>query len=414
MRILYVVAEHPSLTETFVSREMQALRGHGFEVGRFVLRRGRAAATDGLSTEAGGAAEAVDFAPPCWSASWLLDLLATAWRSPRPSWQALRGLARAGGGRLPAWFKAWRRLGVAAGLAAVVRRRRIDHLHAQFAFVTADLARAVARLTGVSFSVGTHAWDIFGQPPAAVRRHLEGAVFLTVCTEMGRRHLRELLPTWPEDRLLLVRHGLASGPEPTADAAGQMIVAIGRLVYKKGFCDLVDACHILRHGGENFDCTIIGDGDLRRPLQAMVDQLELTDQVHLTGALPHAEAMAKLRQAAVFVLPSIQAADGDRDGLPNVILEAMAAGLPVVSTTAGAAGEAVVDGKTGYLVPPGEPQTLADRLQQLLGQAERRRQMGAAGRRLLLEQFNPERTVAPLADRLRQLPGSAIAKTKTH
>jgi glycosyltransferase involved in cell wall biosynthesis len=296
-------------------------------------------------------------------------------------------------------------------LARHIRKEGITHVHAQFAFTPAAVARLASAAAGSRFSVGTHAWDIHAQKRSRVAQFLSGAEFVTCCTAGGREALDGILPPEQRGDVLLVRHGLALPEEEpaAASATGSLVLAVGRLVRKKGLCNLVDACHILKHRGVPLNCLLVGDGPLQAALGRMIEHLDLGDTVRMLGALPHQSISPLMAsETAVFVLPSVIAPDGDRDGLPNVILEAMAAGVPVVTTTASAAGEAITDGGEGFLVPPDEPEPLADRIEQLLGDIHLRQRMGKAGRERVRSDFRPEQCVKPLVERFNRLPDALL------
>jgi glycosyltransferase involved in cell wall biosynthesis len=193
----------------------------------------------------------------------------------------------------------------------------------------------------------------------------------------------------------------------TADGATHRVLAVGRLVEKKGFAALIDACALCAAELPDFRCDIAGDGPLRAALQARADAAGLRDVVTLTGALASAEIVARMAQAALLIAPSIEAADGDRDGLPNVILEAMACGLPVIATTASAAGEAVVDGVHGRLLPPADPRALAAAILASLRDARWRCEAGRNAREKVCRDFDISLNVDDLLQRFHM----AIANT---
>lgn len=402
-RVIYVVNQFPSLTETFIAREVQALQDSGFDTRIFALRRSKESV---LSKDVTRVASRVRFPSRLPGLTGL----------PTNLGQIPGGFKAYGAllvGQLMPSFFAPRRflrrtlmLHRAMALAKLIWEEGDAHIHAQFAHVNAAVARWACSLTGSSFSVATHAWDIFAQPAREVLAYLEGASFVTCCTQQGMERLRQVLPQERHGDLLRVRHGLP--PEtlsmPTG-GGGQLILGVGRLVRKKGFCNLIDACHILAHRGIHLKCLIVGDGPLEGPLRQMISALGLDDNVRLLGAMPHERIVELLAdEAALFVLPSVVTPNGDRDGLPNVILEAMAAALPVITTTASAAGEVIVDGTNGVLVEPEDPETLAARIEALLGDRATRLRLGQAARKTVKTAFSSSRCVAPLVEKLRTAP----------
>lgn len=403
-RVMYIVDTYPSLTETFIVREIAGLREHGIAVELFALKRGCGGTTPG-GDEAAQMAESAHYPPPGASPAGIGMHLESLICHPLKYFRLLGSTLEFRIARLRSLPGSWCLFHRSLGLLRFAGNSGPIHLHAQFAFVPAAVAARVAALAGTTHSVGAHAWDIYAQSPERVVKYLAGAAFVSCCTRKGVDRLKEILPETRHADIVLVRHGLCRLPaESPRQAAPNLILGVGRLVRKKGFCDLIDACHILTMRGVKVNCLIIGDGPLFNPLNKMIAQLGLGDRVRLLGALPHESVVERLAgEAALFVMPSVVAANGDRDGLPNVILEAMAAALPVVSTTASSADEAVVDGKTGYLVPPGDAESLARRIQELLENPQMRREMGHAGRERIRHEFMQHATVLPLAGKLRAL-----------
>jgi glycosyltransferase involved in cell wall biosynthesis len=165
-------------------------------------------------------------------------------------------------------------------------------------------------------------------------------------------------------------------------------LSVGQLKHKKGLHDLLDACRILVERGLSFDCQIVGEGPLRGELTARIAELDLRSRVRLLGVLPHDAVVEKYREATIFALPCVTGPDGDRDGIPNVILEAMAMGLSVVSTRHSGIPEAVEDGRTGLLVPPGAPGQIANAIARLLENGLLRERLGSRGRERVREVFD--------------------------
>ena len=182
-------------------------------------------------------------------------------------------------------------------------------------------------------------------------------------------------------------------PFPVAHPArnAPRIVAVGRYIEKKGFDDLIAACALLRDRKVDFDCQIVGEGPLEAALQAAIDFASLRENVTLTGPKSLAEVAALLGTARVFALPCVVEADGGMDNLPTVIAEAMAAGLPVVSTTLAGVPEMVAEGKTGLLVPPRSPEKLAAALARMLAEPAVAETFGQAGRQRARELVRPRR-----------------------
>jgi glycosyltransferase involved in cell wall biosynthesis len=299
-------------------------------------------------------------------------------------------------------------VGAGVRAAAVLDGSGVERVHAHFVDRAAIVALTAARLLGVPYSATAHAADIYVSP-VLLDEKLHQADFVATCTGYNKSHLEQVVPQLPPGHVARIHHGLDMQryqPAPDRAAGPPVLLAVGQLKEKKGFTDLIEACRLLRERGRSMSCTIVGEGPLRQQLLDQIRAADLDDVVTLTGALGHDEVIEWYRRAQLFVLPCTTAADGDRDGLPNVILEAMAMALPVVSTTTSAVGEAVEHGRTGLLVPPQDPAALADAIQSLLDDEPGRAGMGRCGRHLVAERFDIERNVARLHERFAACPAT--------
>jgi glycosyltransferase involved in cell wall biosynthesis len=197
----------------------------------------------------------------------------------------------------------------------------------------------------------------------------------------------------------------AAEAETTRDP--HLILSVAQLWERKGLRYLVEACGLLRDRGTEFRCQIIGEGPQRDELQALVDELGVGDRVQLTGALPFPEVVARYGQASVFVLPCIVTEEGDRDGIPNVILEAMLSGVPVVSTPVSGIPEVVRHRETGISVPERDAAAIADAVQELFGERAFAEQLAAAAGKLVREEFDLERNVDRLIEQFEAVGSGA-------
>ena len=290
----------------------------------------------------------------------------------------------------------------AAEVARLARAAGITHLHAHFGSDPTTVALLAAREIGGTFSYTAHARDIYHtyvspEIDAAKRQaKLNEAAFTVTVSDCNADHLTSLCPA-AADRIHRVYNGIdLTLFTPTDESTPGRIMAVGRLVEKKGFAVLVDACAILRDRGLDFDCRIIGDGPLQGALQGQIEALDLTGQVTLAGPMPQEKLAAELGTAAIAALPCVITPDGDRDGLPTVLLEAMGKAIPVVTTTVTGGPEIVAEGETGLLCAPGDPVSLADALEVLILDPDRARAMGLAGRRRAERLFDLTTNVAQL------------------
>ena len=369
MRACYVLLRYPVLSETFIKDEVDALREAGHDV-LTVSVEGPPGADIALGVER---------ARSPWVAQRVLSLALH-----RPV-----GVARA---VVRPVLSLGFRLKVLAA-AEEARRMGVDAVHAHFAYRNADAAEVIGVALGTGHSVTVHAHDIFVENRHLPRRLGAARRVITVCN-YNEAHIVEAHPDLaPKISVIPCSTRLQAAVEPPANDV-PVILSVGRLVEKKGFDDLLRAVAM-----QNRPCrlVIVGEGPLRGDLEALVAHLGIADQVDMVGALDHDSTLDWYRRADMFVLACKVAGDGDRDSMPVVTKEAMAVGLPVISTREVGVPEMVDHGTTGLLVPPSDPEALAGAIASLLEDRDRRRQMGRSGRRLVAERFdirNQARAVA--------------------
>jgi glycosyltransferase involved in cell wall biosynthesis len=293
----------------------------------------------------------------------------------------------------------------ALALADALRRRGVAHVHAHFAGHAAHVAYLMKAISGISYSFTAHAQDFMVDLDSeSLLGELCGeAEFVVAVSDWSRDLLRQTCPD-SADRILRIYNGIDpsdfSEPAALGERERPHIVSIGRLIEFKGFHHLIAACAELDRRGVAFECTLVGEGPWRERLEAQVAEAGLQERVHFAGLLTLEEVKRTLREADVFALGSVVDQIGACDVLPTVILEAMATGLPVVSTTLAGVPEMVEDGVTGLLAPPGDAHRLADALAGMLGSRDLRRGMGEAGRKRVAEHFASAHTAPVLRERL--------------
>jgi glycosyltransferase involved in cell wall biosynthesis len=285
----------------------------------------------------------------------------------------------------------------------VLAKPEIGHLHGHFCHGVATITWMASRMAGVPFSFTAHAKDIYQadlNPGDLLERKLAAARFVATCTGanaevLKARHVR------PEE-VHTIYHGLDTGfftPLMRRAQARPLILSVGRFVEKKGFDHLVNACARLRDAGTDFECLIVGEkGSAYEPIRAQIEALGLGAHVTLMNAVTQDELREIYARASVFALPCQVMADGDRDGIPNVLAEAMAMGLPVVSTNISGIPEIVDTGVHGLLVDSCDVQALADALQRVLTDPALQERLSAAARRCICERFDSQRTTVALRD----------------
>ena len=390
----YVVSAWPRLSETFILNEVLAVERSGGSLRIFSIKD-----SDGEPVHARVAQ--VRARVTCLS-------LRRHWKSALQA--NLRLLCRQPGRYCRALLQAlrYRRRGVllcffqAGYLAHELSREPVAHLHAHFAHAPAPVAMFTHQLTGIPYTFTAHAKDIYIKtPPELLRAEAQQAQAVITCTEYNRQYLSTQIGPASDGKLHCIYHGLDLSQFQFAwprvsDARPPVILSVARLVEKKGLSDLIVAAGILRGRGRRFQVEIIGEGPQRQALEAQVMQLGLSDRVKLLGVQTYDMVCLAYQRASIFALPCMVTADGDRDGLPNVLLEAMGSGVPVVSTPVSGIPELIESEHDGLFVPPNSPTELADALDRLLTQPELSERLARAARAKIQTHFSIDRSSTQL------------------
>ena len=406
MRLGYLYSRYPVLSQTFCDAEMLALERLGFEleIGSVYppltsLRHEHIACLRGT----------IHYAPP-------QEILKISEKNAKTNGNWPRDLVERHERKYGSGVKAEQRARNALYFADHFKRHGVDHVHVHFANRAAHTAMFLKEISGIPFSVTAHGQDFMKDlgNDDLLREICAAAEFVAAETDYSRDLLRQRCP---DSRIHRVYNGMDltrfSAPhyEMSGNAAPR-IISIGRLVAFKGFDYLIDACAELVRRGLEFTCEIIGDGPLRGDLEARIRKLNLSDRVHLLGSLSQAVVLEKLRSADVFALASVTDVQGASDVFPTVIIEAMAAARPVVSTRLAGIPESIVHGETGLLVPPEDTMALAEALGRLIQDAKLRLHYGRAGRERIEQHFQIEHTVAALIELLQKTPGASTKSTE--
>ncbi|MGY1848807.1 MULTISPECIES: glycosyltransferase [unclassified Blastococcus] len=387
-RVGYVLKMYPRFSETFVVTELLAHQERGLDVAVFSLRP----PADGRFHESLARLRA----PVTYlrSSSIRADDLWTAFRDARAGLPDLAHHAD------ELWDADALDAAQALELALAVRAGGVTHLHAHFASVATTVARLAARLAGITYSFTAHAKDIFHSEVRheELRAKLVDAADVVTISDFNLAHLRGRFGS-AADRVRRVYNGLdlAAFPRNPVTDRPPVIAAVGRLVEKKGFADLLDAVALLRARGRELSVQLVGTGPLAGELAARVGRLGLHDVVTMTGALTQEEVRRVVGSAAVFAAPCVVGVDGNRDGLPTVLLEAMALGTPCVATPVTGIPEVLRDEETGLLVPERDPGALATALGRLLDDADLRARLATSARHRIEADFDARRQAAGVA-----------------
>jgi len=387
LRVGYVVKRYPRFSETFIVNEILAHERAGMPLHIFAVRRVNEPHFQSILAQVRSPVTYIPDSAPKTDVFW--------------------ATLRQGKAALPSLWSALGTMNVADAanlhqailLALEVRKHGIEHLHAHFGTIATTIARLAAGLAGISYSFTAHAKDIFHAEVDrdALREKLRDAAAVITVSDFNRAWLCEQYGAAAAG-VRRIYNGLdlaAFEYRPPAERPRE-ILAVGRLVEKKGFNMLIQACAVLRVRGIRFHCTIIGDGLLWDSLTALVSRHRLDELVTLAGPRPQPDVIAALHNAAVFAAPCVVATDGDRDGLPTVVVEAMALGTPCVSTDVTGLSEVVRDGATGLLVPQRAPEALADALTRVLDDGALRVLLAENARRQIEGSFDVDRNAAEL------------------
>ncbi len=395
-KIGYVLKKYPRLSETFILNEILGLEKMGVETSVFSIHlpdEGR------FHADVAQVRGRVRYLPPLKS-----DVTYEAFRTLVEPWclglgklnQALRFIDA-----LPA-HKRGALLVQTLHLARQVSESGVDHLHAHFMTVASWAAYLTSVFTGIPFSVTAHAKDIYRQ---TVDRRIfsevaRNASRIITVSDFNRQFILEHLVDDQAENVTRIYNGieLTRGSEVPEVRDPRLILAVGRLVEKKGFCVLIDACRILADRDVSFRCVLVGEGDEKDNLVARTRRLGLEGKVEFLGALPREEVSVWMQQARVLAAPCVMGSDGNRDALPTVLIEALAHGLPCISTPVTGIPEIIEDGKEGLLVPEGNATELALAIEQLLESKPLWDRFSQAGPLKACERFDRSETLPELVD----------------
>ncbi len=404
-----ILKGYPRISETFISNEILLLEAHGFRIRIFSMRSPREAFTHASVNRIKAR---VDYLPETIFSRRLPALCG------HNLLQAARHPSRYAAALKMAWRR-WRRTRKSATIkhllqagylcSKLLRGSGCLHLHAHFAHSPASVAFFSHLLSGLPFSFTAHAKDIYTSNPRQLAEKAAAARFVATCTDYNRRHLGQIT-NGSGTPIYLAYHGIdlelfRAPAREAAPAPPYAILTVARMTPKKGLVTVYRALRQLKDQGVAFRHTLIGDGEQRPEIEALRQGLGIEAETRLLGTLPHEVVCRCFRAADLFVLGCEQAADGDRDGIPNVILESMAMGVPVVATAFSAIPEAIRSGHNGILVEPGRPGLLAAAMRNVLESSALRRTLMANGLEAVRRRFDNRALVGELASIYRRHAG---------
>lgn len=397
-RIAVVLKGYPRLSETFIAQEILELERAGFDISIISLRHPTDKHTHPVHAEIQ--------APKHYLPEYIYQELFRVW------WAKVNCAFKSGFWKaLPVFMKDFlrdpsanrvRRWGQAMVLAHEYAGNH-DHIYAHFLHTPCSVARYAALISGKSFSISAHAKDIWTSPEWEMREKLEDCDWLVTCTEGGADYLKSLAPA---GRVHLVYHGLDLSRFPAPEikpsqndgktkAKSVNLVTVGRAVSKKGIDTLLNALAILP-ADLHWNWTHIGGGPLKGELQALAKNLGISERCNFKGALPQSEVLETYRKSDLFILPSRIDETGDRDGLPNVIVEAQSQAMAVISTNISGIPELIQSDKNGLLIEPDQVDDLAKAIEKLCSDVALRNQMGKAGEEKVRSHFSHKQTIGDI------------------
>ena len=387
MKIGYVVKRYPRYSETFIVSEILAHESAGADVRIFALRPSFDTHFQDALSRVRAPVKYLTFENLRVSDFWSYTTEAAA-EFPRAASILLPGLHES-----PVEVCQ----GIALAREAIAAE--LDHLHAHFATSATSVARIASLLSGIPYTFTAHAKDVYHADvdAASLAKKLDDAQMCVTVSDFNVAYLEHRFDA-ARGRIFRVYNGidLSECPYSTREVRDRTIVSVGRLVEKKGFSDLIAACGVLRDRGDEFTCRIIGAGPLAEELQEQIHRTDLGDRVTLLGPRPQSAVIEEVQKAAVLAAPCVVASDGDRDGLPTVVLEAMALGTACVGTPVTGIPEAIVDGRTGLIVAERDPVSLAGALGRLLNDPSLRVRLARGARALVEREFDIHRNAAQL------------------
>jgi glycosyltransferase involved in cell wall biosynthesis len=391
-RIAYLIKCFPRTSETFILHEILELEHQGLPLRIFSLYE---PSTTKVPEAVQEVRAPVTYIPGHFLRRTSALLTAAARRFLKAPWHFLCiALSAVIHYRQP--FVLLKHLLYAAYLAGQFEREGITHVHAHFANTPTAVAQLVHQFTGISYSFTAHAKDIYLSRPADLAYRMRMARFVVTCTAYNQRYLTALADQGQDKHIHCIYNGLNLRVFPTdvsVPPAHPLILTVARLVEKKGLSYLLHACRMLTDQGYNFTCRIVGEGLLRPVLEQEIRDLELTGRVELWGAETHERVIEMYRHATLVALPCVIGENGDRDGLPMVLIESLYMGVPIVSTPVSGIPELITPEVNGLLVAPRDSTALAAAIARLLADRQLCSRLALAGRQTVLARFDIARNV---------------------
>jgi glycosyltransferase involved in cell wall biosynthesis len=392
-KIAYIFSQFPETHETFILREIIELNKNGIEPELFSLKKCKDEVIHPLAEEFLRKTHYSSLLSP----KILYALFFFLWKKPINLFKLIVYLIQQNYTSFEFLIKSLAIVPISLYYARLMRIKKISHIHAHWATIPTTSAVIISELLGIPLSFTAHAWDIFLKNPM-LEEKVQRAEFVATCTSYNKRYLDSLLGQRENDKIFLNYHGIDFDtlPEIRKDIDDKLIFSIGRLCEQKGFPYLIEACSILRDKGHQFRCVIIGEGPDRNALTSQINELGLQECVFLEGMKPQSYIFEMFNKACMFVLPCVISKNGDRDGIPNVMIESLAMRTPVISTTVSGIPEIIINHVTGIAIEPRNSVQLAETIIKFINDPKEAEVYASNGRKLVEEKFDIKKNIREL------------------
>lgn len=403
LKIAYILSTFPAFTETFIIREINEISRRGIDVIVFSLKN-----PDERMKSYGDYAQFYNntiYTPYFLSLELWKSVFHYLWNQPGCTLNILTRIFKSNFNDPITFLKTIAIFPKSLAIAKRLKDSGITNIHAHWATVPATVAWIISRLNKSRYTFTTHAWDIF-KADNLFEYKIQSAFKVITISRFNKHYIENKLPNIMPDKILIIHIGLDLNKfRPVHKAAGKIfrLISIGRLVKTKGFQFLLEACHLLREKNLPLRCQIIYVKDnYDKEIFNLYQNLKLEGTVDLIPEIPQEKITEYYGAADCFVLPCIVGSDGDRDGIPTVIMEALAMELPVISTSVSGIPEVIKDNVTGLLVEPGDSVALAEAIEKLYRNRELGVELGRNGRRLVSREFDISTNVTRLLETIQE------------
>lgn len=398
----YILKGYPRISETFISNEILLLEKMGFKLRLFPMRHPRENFSHGSVKEIKAQ---VDYLPTELFLDFSRLITPNIFLAVKQSSPYLKTLSYVAAGTHAKNRLATLKHLLQAGYLTnnlLLKDKNIVHLHGHFAHSPTSVTLFASLLSGTPFSFTAHAKDIYTSSREKLKKKIERARFVTTCTGYNEKYLKDIAGN-SLTPIFRIYHGIDVSlfkhqKLNTCPGNPYKILTIARMTEKKGLPTLYKALKILQNSGLQFNHTLIGDGDDRQKILNLISSLGLSHNCEWLGTLTHEEVLLHFKKSDLFVLACEIAKSGDRDGIPNVLVESLAMGVPALSTKVSAIPEILLNGKTGITVPPSQPHTMSDAIIRMLKDTDLRQNLITNGRKYVEKEFDNKKWVEKLGE----------------